>query len=72
MHDLVDYVRARYDVIIIDAPPLLPVTDAALMASLTDGAVLIVRHGKTTRDQLTGAVERLKAVGSAPWASCST
>ena len=66
MHELVDTVRARYDVTIIDAPPLLPVTDAALMASLTDGAVLIVRHGKTTRDQLTGAVERLRSVGSAP------
>jgi receptor protein-tyrosine kinase len=66
MHELVDIARGRYDVTIIDAPPLLPVTDAALMASLTDGAVLVVRHGKTTRDQLTGAVERLRAVGSAP------
>jgi capsular exopolysaccharide synthesis family protein len=66
MHELLEAARARYDVTIIDAPPLLPVTDAAVMASLTDGAVLIVRHGKTKRDQLTGAVARLAAVGSAP------
>ena len=51
--------RERYDVTIIDAPPLLPVTDAAVMASQTDGAVLVVRHGKTTKDQLSGAVDRL-------------
>jgi len=66
MRALVDTLRARYDVTIIDAPPLLPVTDASVMAGLTDGAVLVVRHGSTTRDQVTGAVERLKAVGSSP------
>ena len=36
------------------------------MAAQTDGAVLVVRHGKTTKDQLTGAVDRLESVGSAP------
>jgi len=66
MRSLVDTVRSRYDVTIIDAPPLLPVTDAAVMAGLTDGAVLVVHYGTTTRDQLTGAVERLRAVGAAP------
>ena len=66
MQDLLTDVRRRYDVTIIDAPPLLPVTDAAVMASQTDGAVLVVRHGKTTKDQLSGAVERLTAVGSSP------
>ncbi|WP_374457520.1 polysaccharide biosynthesis tyrosine autokinase [Nocardioides sp.] len=56
--------RAAYDVIVIDAPPLLPVTDAALIASQVDGAVLVVRHGRTTREQLAGARERLAAVGA--------
>ena len=66
MQELLAEVRHRYDVTIIDAPPLLPVTDAAVMASQTDGAILVVHHGKTTKDQVTGAVERLVAVGSAP------
>lgn len=66
MHDLLAHLRATYDVVIIDSPPLLPVTDAALIAAETDGAVLVVRHGKTTRDQVTGAVERLRAVEAAP------
>ena len=66
MHEVLDDLRSRYDVIVIDAPPLLPVTDAAVLASITDGAVLVVRHGKTTRDQLTQAVARLESVESAP------
>jgi Mrp family chromosome partitioning ATPase len=58
LHDL----RDRFDVVIIDAPPLLPVTDAALLAARSDGALVVVRHGKTTKDQLTHAIERLEAV----------
>jgi receptor protein-tyrosine kinase len=62
MNDLLIELRARFDVIIIDAPPLLPVTDAALLASKTDGAIIVTRHSKTTRDQLTTAVDRLTSV----------
>lgn len=63
MADLLLDLRAHYDVILIDAPPLLPVTDAALLAAQADGALLVVRHGKTTRDELHQATERLAAVG---------
>lgn len=62
MHDLLDELRQKYDVVLIDAPPLLPVTDAALLAAAADGAILVVRHGKSTRDQVAHAVERLEAV----------
>ncbi len=64
MHDLLDELRGTYDAIVIDAPPLLPVTDAALLAGQTDGALLVVRHGKTTRDQLHAAHDRLAGVGA--------
>ena len=56
--------RTRYDVVILDAPPLLPVTDAALLATRADGAVVVVSHGRTTRDQLSTAIERLDSVGA--------
>ena len=62
MEKLLVDLRGRYDVVILDAPPLLPVTDAALLAARTDGAVVVVRHGKTTHDQLAHAVERLESV----------
>lgn len=66
MRDLLAEVRTRYDVVVIDSPPLLPVTDAALIAAETDGAVLVIRHGKTTKEQVAGAVERLHAVDTVP------
>ena len=63
MTDVLTRLRKTFDVIVIDAPPLLPVTDAALLTSQSDGALIVVRHGKTTKDQLRHAVERLEAVG---------
>jgi capsular exopolysaccharide synthesis family protein len=66
MADLLKQIRDRYDMVIIDAPPLLPVTDAALLASQADGALLVVRYGKTTKDQLAQAVARLHQVDARP------
>ena len=57
--------RERYDVVLIDTPPLLPVTDAAAVAPATDGAILVCRFKETTRDQVASAAEALQAV-SAP------
>lgn len=54
--------RADYDVVLLDAPPLLPVTDGALLATQADGAILVVRQGKTTKDQLGEAYQRLMSV----------
>lgn len=54
----------RFDIVIVDAPPLLPVADASVLATLADGVILVVRHGKTTRDQLEQAVRRLEQVGA--------
>ncbi|MGI8415390.1 MAG: polysaccharide biosynthesis tyrosine autokinase [Nakamurella sp.] len=62
MKMLLAELRTRYDVIIIDAPPILPVTDAALLASIADGAILVVHHGRTTRDQAVQARQRLESV----------
>ncbi len=62
MEKLLLDLRDNFDVVILDAPPLLPVTDAALLSAQADGALVVVRHGKTTRDQLSHAIERLEAV----------
>jgi len=64
MGQLIGDLRAQYDVVILDAPPLLPVTDAALLAAQADGMLAVVRHGKTTRDQLQHALERVESVGA--------
>ena len=62
MEKLLGQLRDEFDIVILDAPPLLPVTDAALLAAQADGALVVIRHGKTTRDQLTHAIDRLEAV----------
>lgn len=54
--------RADYDIVLLDAPPLLPVTDAALLAAQADGAILVIRQGKTKKDQLAEAYQRLESV----------
>lgn len=59
MCDVLGKLKAQFDVIIVDAPPLLPVIDSALLAAQSDGALLVVRHGRTTRDQVRSSVERL-------------
>lgn len=66
MRTIIASLRETYDIVLIDAPPLLPVTDGALLAAQADGALLVVRHGKTTTDQVSMAVERLEAVGATP------
>lgn len=63
MRELLSRVRQMFDVVIIDAPPLLPVADAAILLTEVDGALLLVRHGTTHRDQLGRAVARVQAVG---------
>jgi capsular exopolysaccharide synthesis family protein len=60
MADLLRRLEQRYDVVLLDAPPLLPVTDAAVLAAETSGAVLIVKHGSTTREQLARSAEALQ------------
>lgn len=62
MDKLLQELRDRYQFVVFDAPPLLPVTDAALLATRADGTVIVVRHGHTTREQLQDASERLVSV----------
>lgn len=64
MHDLLTLtLRARYDVILIDTPPLLPVVDAAVVAQATDGALVCCRYRKTSSKSLEETVRRIGAVG---------
>lgn len=62
MRDLLAELRTRFDVVLIDTPPLLPVTDAAVTAQLADGVVVVVQHGQTRHEELATALGRLTAV----------
>ncbi|MCR2764228.1 polysaccharide biosynthesis tyrosine autokinase [Microbacterium sp. zg.B48] len=64
MHTLLEVLERDFDVVLCDAPPLLPVTDGAILAKATSGAIVVVSAGHTNRHQLTGAVEALETVGA--------
>ena len=62
MGELLEALESRCDLVLLDAPPLLPVTDAAVLSAHASGAIVVVRSGSTTREQASRAVEILRAV----------
>jgi capsular exopolysaccharide synthesis family protein len=62
MGELMREMERRADLVLLDAPPLLPVTDAAVLTAHASGAIVVVRSGHTTREQARRAVEILRAV----------
>ena len=63
MNQLLKHLRELYDVVLVDAPPVLPFADALATASACDGVILVVRHGKTRMAHVRQAAEAMGAVG---------
>lgn len=55
MKRLLATLKTQFDVIVIDAPPVLPVADPGILAAQADGVLLVVRAGKTQRKTVTQA-----------------
>jgi polysaccharide biosynthesis transport protein len=51
--------KEQFDLVLLDTPPALPITDARVIGILADGVVLVARAGQTTRDALLAVNERL-------------
>jgi tyrosine-protein kinase len=64
MEDLLSELAGLVDLAIIDSPPLLPVTDAAVLAQRVDGVLLVLQAGVTRRAEAEHAVERLRQVNA--------
>jgi capsular exopolysaccharide synthesis family protein len=62
MRRLLDWLADSGHTVIIDAPPLLPVTDGAVLTASADGALVVVTAGQTLDTQLTSALASLHAV----------
>lgn len=58
----VDEMRDQYDTIILDSPPLLAVTDAQVLTTLSDGTVVVAQHGVTKKDEIFQAKDLLEKV----------
>jgi succinoglycan biosynthesis transport protein ExoP len=57
--ELLEMVKEQYDVILIDAPPILPLADMGLLEKVVDGIVLVVRAERTPRNALVRAIDTL-------------
>ncbi|ROR66251.1 polysaccharide biosynthesis tyrosine autokinase [Agrococcus jenensis] len=62
MQALITQLETEFDWVLFDAPPLLPVTDAAVLSRNTAGAIMVVASGRATRHQLDVALGMLENV----------
>ena len=64
MTELLEMLRGKADYVLIDTPPIIAVTDAAVLASRVDGVLLVVNAGKTKRELAIKARDMLKQVNA--------
>ena len=64
MREVLAEARERFEVVLFDSPPLLAVTDAAVLSTIVDGTILVVRTGATTRQAVRRATSLLRVVHS--------
>ncbi|MFC1491181.1 polysaccharide biosynthesis tyrosine autokinase [Nitrospinota bacterium] len=67
MTEFLENLRQEFDIIILDTPPLLPVTDAAVLGTKVDGCVLVYRVGTIARGALKRAKLQLDNVRANVW-----
>jgi receptor protein-tyrosine kinase len=57
---LIEKLRPNYDFIIVDTPPVLPVADAGIIGTVTDGCILVYQSDKTSRHLFLRAIQMLQ------------
>jgi capsular exopolysaccharide synthesis family protein len=66
MRDILNELRSSFDFIVIDSPPIIAVSDAAVLSALCDGVVLVFDGQKTTTQSAKRSLEVLDNVGARP------
>ena len=61
MRRMLDHLRARFDRVILDTPPVLPLADVAILAPLVDGSLMVVRAGYTPKPAIENALRAFDA-----------
>lgn len=64
MENLIREFSERYDYVLVDTPPVGVVSDACLVANLLDGVLLLVRQGRTKKEDVKRAVNNLQLTGT--------
>jgi polysaccharide biosynthesis transport protein len=60
MHEFIDRMRERFDIVIMDSPPIIAVTDSEILATMVDGVILIVSADTTEVDLMEKSVGLMK------------
>lgn len=61
MGNLIQELKRNFDVVLLDSPPTLPVTDSSILGALTDGVLLVYQAGRTSRHALLRAKIQLES-----------
>jgi Mrp family chromosome partitioning ATPase len=64
MEHIIGQLKARYDLVVVDAPPVMAVADARIIGRLVDKTVFVVRWGKTPGRVANASLEQLKRYGT--------
>lgn len=64
MAKLIERARKTYAFVVIDSPPILPVSDGLLLANLSDGVILVTERAKTRHEHVRSAMQRLHHAGA--------
>jgi len=59
-----DSMSESYDMVVIDSPPVMPVSDSLILSQLVDTTVIVVRAGKTSYDMLDRGLKAMEHVGA--------
>lgn len=60
MNDLLKQLRSQYEYILVDTPPVIPVTDAVIVGTQADGVLMVIKAGETQRGIVKRASELLQ------------
>lgn len=63
MHEFLEAVRARYDRVILDSPPISAVSDPLIIAAMSDGVVFVTKFNKIRREHARKSVQRIQDAG---------
>lgn len=64
MGRLLRELNARYDVVVLDTPPVLAAADAEILAAQADAVLVVIRAGQTERQSAHYAIQQLRAIGA--------
>ncbi|MBO5179565.1 MAG: CpsD/CapB family tyrosine-protein kinase [Clostridia bacterium] len=64
MKQLIEDLKAKFDIVVIDGAPVLPVTDSVILSSIVDKVVVVASYGETLKDELKAVKATLDNAGA--------